>query len=354
MWNDDTYSEYEMLEDSTDEFEDTSEYDYQPHEVYDFDDIESDDVDQILEESSFDLEEEDVASVYNARTRLEQARLYEMLINHNIFDGVEANPKAIENVQNELKAYIISRLELLMGIRAPEPKVQQIQEVNVELPFNDIEIDFIKKLAYKGTNGASAGGEPFKPEVSTVNRIAPIKAANTNKPNTLRGLGKKKPQPKPKLTPKPKPTKKAPAKKVVEDKPLRSTPRAKPTKAKPTKAKARTNNRKVSQVEMIKNKRSMTKSEVEEIAKEELRRENELKKQRKGKDWSKMSATEKAAEIRRVNERTAKPKPSTAAQPMTQDQINAIYEQRVMNARPRQGTMGEFNQMLAQKIMSNK
>ena len=128
-----------------------------------------------MEEDSEDSEEEEVMedytpkskSVYkldtresnilsDATVRLEQARLYDMLIKHDLFAGVKANPKALQNVQNELKQYIVSRLEVLLGIRQEKKEKDQPKQLVVESPFNDVEIEFLKALSYKGTKGASA------------------------------------------------------------------------------------------------------------------------------------------------------------------------------------------------------
>lgn len=98
-----------------------------------------------------DVEQEDV--VNNARTRLEQGRLYELLINHNLFDGVEADPKAVSRVEKEIKAFITERLEILLGMRAEKERVEK--NVQYQSPFNEIEVQALKMMAATVTKGAS-------------------------------------------------------------------------------------------------------------------------------------------------------------------------------------------------------
>ena len=151
---DDEVSEYALLEE-TEETEEQAEANY-----YDIDDIEEDILEEIEEQSAFDLDDREAAVIYNARLRLKQAELYELLINHNLFEGVDSDPRAIKNVQDELKEYIVERLEILMGMRKERKSVSIPEEIEVsyESEFNDVEKDFLKQLAYKGTMGKTATG----------------------------------------------------------------------------------------------------------------------------------------------------------------------------------------------------
>jgi len=140
---------------------------------------------------AYELEEEEQDVVGEAMVRLEQARLYDMLIKHDLFDGVKANPIALKNVQKELKDYIVERLQILLGIK--QQKTNQIASapMRVELPFNMLEIQALKDLAYKLTKGATDGVSEkataeavFKEEPRS--GIKPLSQAN--KPQTLRSL----------------------------------------------------------------------------------------------------------------------------------------------------------------------
>jgi hypothetical protein len=90
----------------------------------------------------------------SARIRLEQGRLYEMLIKHDLFEGVDAIPEAVAKVQKELKEYIVERLEILLGMRA-ETQKQQPQQVITPPQFNDVEVQALKMVAAQVTKGAS-------------------------------------------------------------------------------------------------------------------------------------------------------------------------------------------------------
>lgn len=75
---------------------------------------------EVFEED--EVEKDSSSVINNARIRLEQGRLYEMLIKHNLFEGVDAMPQAIDKVQSEIKQFIVERLEILLGMRAEKRK----------------------------------------------------------------------------------------------------------------------------------------------------------------------------------------------------------------------------------------
>jgi hypothetical protein len=115
------------------------------------------------ESDSYDLDEseemqdlldiQEVSVVDNARIRLEQGRLYEMLIKHNLFDGVDAMPQAVAKVQSEIKEFIIERLEILLGMRSEKQK--EVHQIIKESQFNELEVQALKMIASKVTKGAS-------------------------------------------------------------------------------------------------------------------------------------------------------------------------------------------------------
>jgi hypothetical protein len=136
---------------------------------------------------AYDLDVVETQTVSKAILRLEQGRLYQMLIEHNFFDGVQALDEAVQAVQEELKSFIIERLEILLGIR---DDVQKEQSVQVELPFNDMEIMALKQLAFKITGGASAKVEPLKTMATTIKPLKQNKRVDT-KPLPTMGTGVK-------------------------------------------------------------------------------------------------------------------------------------------------------------------
>jgi hypothetical protein len=97
-------------------------------------------------------EEEEVNTVNEAHVRLEQGRLYNMLINHNLFEGVDADPTAIANVQRQLKDFILEKLEEMLGMRAKKEK-SETQQVVVQSDFNELEIQVLKRVASKMSKG---------------------------------------------------------------------------------------------------------------------------------------------------------------------------------------------------------
>lgn len=161
FWDEDSVSEYDMIAEDAAQSEAVAEeiadsiVEEMEAEEPDLVEASEEQIEEILEEAAYDLDEKESNVIYNARLRLEQAKLYEMLINHSLFAGVDASPDAVKIVENELKHYIVKRLEVLLGIRKPKVRQPDV-EMNIELPFNATEINFLKQLAYKGTHGQSA------------------------------------------------------------------------------------------------------------------------------------------------------------------------------------------------------
>ena len=293
FWEDqeDQMSEYEMLAEEVEQVEQIAkEIDSEPAVV----EVSEEDMEQILEDSSYEFDEEEVGVVYNVRLRLEQASLYEMLINHNLFEGVEASPQAISIVQDELKHFLVRRLEVLMGIRQPEPEVVQ-QTTQVKSPFNGLEVEALKALAYKLTEGKT---KQYQEEDEYEEEVV------VKKPNPIR----KKLQPA-KLRPKVKKTTAKKTTKVQAEPPQKKKTTTRKKKAAPKKRRPKKNN-----VEPRKkiapsgNGRVLTEAEAMEIAKAEIEMEKALGRDpKKDKNsWSKMSAKQKRERIKEVNERNSK------------------------------------------------
>lgn len=324
FWEDEeSISEYDMLEDAQETEELAAQYAAQPDIV----EAEPELLKEISEESAFELNDEQSNVVYNARLRLEQAKLYEMLINHDLFEGVEADAKAISIVREELKHYIVKRLEILMGLRqAIEPKQE------IPLNFNPIEIDFLKQLSYKGTRGASIQSVPSK---GLKPLIAPSRAS------ALKPLvGNKKV------------VKGSDIKVIVDGQTLKSTNRV--SRSVQPKRKRLGRPKKNNIKSGVMKQRNLTQDEIENIAREDL----ELTKGRK--PFHKMNAKEKAVEIQRVNSRHAKSKvkrTSSGAIPMMDTnalQMKYLTEQSGRAVATGHGGKGNFNQILANALATQK
>lgn len=322
FWDDeDTVSEYELLEDEMLEQEQTAEdiaqeiadqMEYDEPEIVDATDEQ---LEYIQEQSVYDLDQKESNVVFNARLRLEQAQLYEMLINHDLFQGVDVSDEAINTVQDELKHFIVKRLELLLGMRKPKP--QAVVASEVELPFNEAEVDALKQLAYKLSKGQTAqASAPMrvssKPSIKPLtgstgqNRINPIQKT-TNKPKPVQQ------QSKPQTKPQPQPQQKA-----------KSQPESKPQ---PKKKPAKNNNKPKNRVSARPNQKALTQKQIMELAKADI----EAMKDRK--PLSKLKGKEKIKAIKEVNERH-KRKVANGGQPFPESkQLEMQYMNQSINGR---------------------
>lgn len=131
-----------------------------------------------------DDEEDDYTAILSdARLRLEQGKLYEMIMNHDLFQGLDADARAIKNVQREIRRFARERMEVMLGMRQEQPKAG----VEVELPFNQLEITILKKLASAATKGATEKAETkvSAPVVPKKEGLTPISAPKSSAPKPL-------------------------------------------------------------------------------------------------------------------------------------------------------------------------
>lgn len=109
----------------------------------------------LIEEPETDIFEEEEDNLDNlmsdANLRLEQGRLYQMVLQNDIFADTNADPRAIKNVQREIRKHAKERLETLLGIRQEQGSKQTI----VSSPFNDVEVVVLKMLASRLSQGES-------------------------------------------------------------------------------------------------------------------------------------------------------------------------------------------------------
>ena len=326
IWEDDTVSEYDLISEEAQKAEELAEeYASMPTVV----EAEESDLDEISEESAFELTHSESNVIYNARLRLEQAKLYEMLINHDLFEGVDASPEAIKNVQNELKFYIVKRLEILLGIREP---VVRVAAAAVDLPFNDVEIDFLKQLAYKGTFGKSSEERVERPP-------APRQVLRqVQKPNSL-----VKPKPAPAEKAKEQPRMQAPVAKRPEPPPApKKTPTPPPQRQAPVKKAANT-----AVVGSSGMGRNLTPDEAMAIAKEDLKTVSK-------KPFHQMTAKEKAAKILEVNEKYARPAAKNAIPMPSPGELEMKYMTQQQNRGYSNNQADQFNVMLATALAAQK
>jgi hypothetical protein len=334
IWDDEEVSEYDLIKEDAEQAEELAEeYAAQPSVV----EADQDELDEISDESAFELTNTESNVIYNARLRLEQAKLYELLINHNLFEGVDASEQAIKNVQNELKFYIVKRLEILLGIREQVVRTESTA-VAAEPQFNEVEADFLKQLAYKGTFGQSKESEPARivaPKMAIKPVSSPaqkLKAMTTPKKVEVKQAA---PAPTPKA-----PVKQAtpPVKKIVEQAPAKQTvPVTKKPAAPPKK-----------EIKSGIAPRNLTNDEVLEIARADLKTASK-------KPFHEMNAKEKAAKIAEVNERNKRPAKVAGAIPMpNENQLFMKYTAQQENMGGSRDQTKQFNSMLASALAAKK
>lgn len=145
QWEDENFSE---VPDENVEELDNTEYQEEPLEEYELEEQEQSASHEDEDPLSLTQEEENLLGT--AMIRLDQARLYEMLVKHDLFEGVQANPIALKAVQKEIKTFIMDRLEILLGL-----KTEKQVKTNVLGQFNDLEVQALKDLAFAATKGAT-------------------------------------------------------------------------------------------------------------------------------------------------------------------------------------------------------
>jgi hypothetical protein len=286
-FDDDGFSERDFLEQESEDSYDFLEEDSQQSEEY--------------------LDDSDKVIVSEARVRLEQARLYEMLVDHDFFQGVTANPDAIKNVTQELKIFIVERLEVLLGIKEDSLRKSKAKSGSLQGDFTDMEIGFLKMLAKKGTEKHMTPKEPERtaprplaqPVKQAPQQLAPVKRA----PDPVR---EQRPQPKPQPTPQ----KRVPVK---------------------------TSQKTVAQ--------EPSKKSIVDLAKEDLRNMKNRKSARE------MTEEELLEEHKKMSDRYKKPKvqPSNALPQPDAGQLEMVYMQRSLKK-----TGNDVNSVLANLIVSNK
>jgi hypothetical protein len=112
-----------------------------------FDELEYNEYDDSIDELAVELNQQAQANVVlsEAVKRIEQAKLYETMLKHSLFGANSARPEIIAIVENEIKQYILSRLEILLGIKQQQPE-------KVTQQFSDEETEVLKLIAAKLIN----------------------------------------------------------------------------------------------------------------------------------------------------------------------------------------------------------
>lgn len=138
------------------------------------------------EEPSEEEQEEDFASILSdARQRMEQGRIYEVLMDHDLFSGQGFDEKAVKFVTKQIRNFAKEQMEIMLGMRAEAPKAQAFNAA--DFPFNDAEIIALKDIAFVATKGASAreDAQTFTPQAASAPRrtgLNPIAVKQSARP----------------------------------------------------------------------------------------------------------------------------------------------------------------------------
>jgi hypothetical protein len=155
-----------------------------------------DTVTQIQEEDIVVEEgEEDYSAILSdASLRLEQGNLYKMVMNSDLFHNSGYDEKAVANVTREIRNFAKERMEIMLGMRQ-EPSKEAAFPAG-SFPFNSLEVEILKMLAFTASKGASQEAEPF-----AVTATQPVRKTTLN---AITAKSPVRPQPQqPKAAPKP-------------------------------------------------------------------------------------------------------------------------------------------------------
>jgi hypothetical protein len=157
---------------------------------------------QMLNEVLQDLgeeDEDDSAVLSDAALRLEQGRLFQMIMSHDIFQGMDADPRAVRNVQRQIRKFARESMEVMLGMR--QSNVAQTPAPQVASPFNEMEVQALKMLAAKVTGGKSEQPQAqIAPKAPAKKEITPI-TGSTKAAQTLAPIAPKPQAPKPQPQP---------------------------------------------------------------------------------------------------------------------------------------------------------
>lgn len=163
-------------------------------------------LEELTEQVAEDDEDEDFTDVLtDARLRLELGRLYEMVMNHSLFDDVEVDSRASKIVQKQIRKFAKEQIELTLGMRQ---EAVLTSDTVISSPFNDLEVQILKKLASAASRGATESEEANQPV-----EVGPSKPPKKKTLNTISSN-----QTKPRVQPKPMAKKAEPIKRQAKPK----------------------------------------------------------------------------------------------------------------------------------------
>ena len=143
-----------------------------------------DEILESLDEEAMDNEQivDHTADIMNqAMYRIEEANLFKILINHEIFAANSARSEILEAVNRKIKKFALRELNLLLNLQKEEPKIQHVQQ---PAQFSNEEAAVLKmligKVLKKDPVAVVASVPERKPEILQV--AAPKPAVNQIRP----------------------------------------------------------------------------------------------------------------------------------------------------------------------------
>lgn len=125
-----------------------------------------------------------------ALVRIEMAKLYQLLLDNELFGDDAGDYDAITTVTDEIKAFVLERLETLIGMRDGSTS----HSAPARLPWNQNQVQALTELAdtLLARSKAPIVPTPVKPAVNTINKSTP-----TNRPRPAAPAPQQRPAPRP-------------------------------------------------------------------------------------------------------------------------------------------------------------
>lgn len=95
--------------------------------------------------------------------RVEQAKLYQVLLSQDLFEQGASDDEVVELVTEEIRAFAEARLESLLGMRSPSEALV-IRRESAELPWSEEQIEALTALADKVLQTGAAQSQMMKPK----------------------------------------------------------------------------------------------------------------------------------------------------------------------------------------------
>jgi hypothetical protein len=147
------------------------------------------DIDDLMEKAGEEDSDDDFTeALSDASLRLEQGNLYKLVMNHALFDGLDADPRAIKSVQKQIRKFAKEQMETMLGMRQEAAAV-----THVSSPFSSLEARALKDIAFQLITAKNMKEEDYPEEVV---ESTPVQAPKKKTLNTI-GKQQTKPAPKP-------------------------------------------------------------------------------------------------------------------------------------------------------------